>query len=168
MLAALGRGEKGAHRFVVDAGNSTVRPGGFAGLNLETGRLRILDGNEGNPSYEIRAQCRFPSGDVRAVSVQPKFKKGDLFWVSGHGGKLPESRWTLEVVGVGAARLQDMSDEDARNEGLGNGPEPRAQFERLWGRRAKGANHWRKNPWVWVVRFKAHAGNIHGLFGAEV
>ena len=85
------------------------------------------------------------------------------------------SRITLEVSGVRVERLQDISEDDARAEGvdpyvMGHGPitaaelqaepgyrEPamyRQGFEFLWnqinGKRAA----WSSNPWVWVVEFR--------------
>jgi hypothetical protein len=167
MLAACDRREKTVHRFVLDVDNSTVRPGSFAGLDLESGRRRTtLDA--GGYLVELRARCRFESGDVRAVSVTPKIKAGDLYWVGAHDTRLARSRWTFEVAGVDVARLQDMSDDDARLEGIRNAPEPREAFRRLWAKRTRYPNYWQANPWVWVVLFNAHAGNVRKLFAGEV
>ena len=93
------------------------------------------------------------------------------------GRFLPSSlRWLMpvaEVTGVRAERLQDISEEDARAEGV----EPcggfmasagcwtnygldgssfhtaRASFMSLW-RSINGGDSWVANPWVWVVSFK--------------
>jgi hypothetical protein len=74
------------------------------------------------------------------------------------------SRLTLEVAAVRAERPQDISDEDARAEGVvlkekalnlgaASGAPHRLQFFHLWeainGKRAP----WAENPWVWVVSF---------------
>lgn len=87
------------------------------------------------------------------------------------------SRITLEVTGVRVERLQDISAQDAIDEGamtlpnrptyeaecraareagiakppLGDGPLER--FARLWDE-INGAGAWAANPWVWVVKFK--------------
>ena len=79
------------------------------------------------------------------------------------------SRITLEVTGVRVERLQAISEEDARAEGVQPLPikgtlngepmtgmvfDPRMTFALLWdtinGKRAS----WRSNPWVWVVEFR--------------
>lgn len=82
------------------------------------------------------------------------------------------SRITLEIVSVRVERLQDISEEDARAEGVAvptvNIPNPprfnygdplglhRDYFQTLWdsinGKRPDCA--WRDNPWVWVIEFR--------------
>jgi hypothetical protein len=83
------------------------------------------------------------------------------------------SRITLEITGVRVERLQSISEEDARAEGITDGgcltcgnPEPcgcenakpdaRDAFIHLWHsiHAWDGPNGWISNPWVWVVGFK--------------
>jgi hypothetical protein len=70
------------------------------------------------------------------------------------------SRITLEVTGVRVERLQDISEADARAEGVDrHAPGEiadvayRAPFRSLWGD-INGAGSWDANPWVWVVEFQ--------------
>lgn len=80
------------------------------------------------------------------------------------------SRILLEIVSVRVERLTDISEEDARAEGITDGgclncgesepckctmpmPDARDAYCNLWGQ-INGANSWGANPWVWVVDFK--------------
>lgn len=74
------------------------------------------------------------------------------------------SRITLEVTGVRIERLQDISEADARAEGIeqsertggwlpGNCAAPEWAFRELW-ESINGAGSWNANPWVWVVEFR--------------
>ncbi|MFA5027069.1 MAG: hypothetical protein WC713_04290 [Candidatus Methylomirabilota bacterium] len=69
-------------------------------------------------------------------------------------------RLILDVVSIRVERLQSISEEDARSEGVCTTPEwsgyltARGAFAYLWekinGRRAP----WDSDPWVWVVEFR--------------
>lgn len=77
------------------------------------------------------------------------------------------SRITLEITGVRVERLQEISERDARSEGvdtmrdmrfaapLGNlhSGACRLNFIDLW-QSINGPESWSANPWVWVVEFK--------------
>jgi hypothetical protein len=76
------------------------------------------------------------------------------------------SRITLEITGVRVERLQDISEFDARAEGVGLWCIPGYQkhgakgeydtvdlYSMLW-KKINGADSWKLNPWVWVLEFK--------------
>jgi hypothetical protein len=71
------------------------------------------------------------------------------------------SRLTLEVTKVRAERLQDISDRDAKAEGICNRHEGCRlgthveMFSKGWDAlNAKRGFSWESNPWVWVVEFR--------------
>ena len=70
------------------------------------------------------------------------------------------SRITLEIVSVRVERLQDISEEDALDEGVFLNStthwatEAREAYHRLW-ESINGPGSWDKNPWVWVIEFKS-------------
>ncbi|HCH9096605.1 TPA: hypothetical protein NNT20_003697 [Salmonella enterica] len=74
------------------------------------------------------------------------------------------SRITLEITDVRVERLRDLSEEDAKSEGIipsaGGvlpGWEYRINFRDLW-MDIYGTDNWEANPWVWVIEFKRIEG----------
>lgn len=84
------------------------------------------------------------------------------------------SRITLEITEVRVERLNDISEEDARSEGIIDGgcltcgePEPCGcsnpcpdatdAFAYLW-QSIYGEENWNANPWVWVIKFRRVEG----------
>lgn len=66
------------------------------------------------------------------------------------------SRITLEVVSVRVERLQEISEADAKAEGVtvyDGGVCYRDGYAALWDQ-INGPGSWSANPWVWVVEFK--------------
>lgn len=66
----------------------------------------------------------------------------------------------LEITDVRMERLQDISEEDAKAEGVeklrlypGYNISPKGKFEGLWNL-INGDESWDANPWVWVIKFK--------------
>ncbi len=73
------------------------------------------------------------------------------------------SRITLEITGVRAERLQEISDDDAFAEGIqswvdsghgmAGGGSARGTYRALW-ESINGPGSWDANPWAWVVEFR--------------
>lgn len=69
------------------------------------------------------------------------------------------SRITLEVTAVRVERLQDISEEDAKAEGVQPSYSPNfsqsatGAYSVLW-ESINGAGSWAENPWVWVIEFR--------------
>lgn len=75
------------------------------------------------------------------------------------------SRITLEITGVRVERLQDISEADAKAEGVSDynvitdpvtgeiNRDAGEAFEALWSS-INGAESWDANPWVWALTFK--------------
>lgn len=75
------------------------------------------------------------------------------------------SRITLEVTGIRAERVQDITIRDILAEGIDSSPSwdsddvIAAKWIELWdGINAKRGYSWDSNPWVWVIEFKAMEG----------
>lgn len=171
-IKALRAGVKRVVRLPLTEENSLVHPGKWAGLMLETGRAKH------DPGAQLRARCAFESGKARAVLVLPKIKPSDLFWIQGSSPRertRAGSVLTLVVDHVRVARVQDITDDEARLEGAGFAtPDIRAVWPldmhraRRFFREAFGVTHgwkygdesWRANVWVWVVTFNLLPRNI--------
>ena len=79
------------------------------------------------------------------------------------------SRINLRITGVRVERLQDISADDAKAEGISEfiggwwcehddtpqiaGMTPQDGYRKIW-ERINGADSWAANPWVWVVSFE--------------
>lgn len=113
--------------------------------------------------------------DYRADPAEKWTRLGDQIgtptkWTPSIHMRREYSRILLEIVSIRCERLKDISEEDARAEGIIDGgclscgePEPcgcaspapdaRDAFIRLW-ESINGAGSWAENPWVWRVEFK--------------
>jgi len=110
-------------------------------------------------------QFEQPSPIGTRAGVSPAWHKRPSLFMPRHA-----SRITLEVTAVRVERLQEISTDDARAEGIQtwidsfkDGPRyhengqldayPVSAFSRLW-KSINGADSWDANPWVWVVEFR--------------
>jgi hypothetical protein len=138
-----------------------------------------------------RVRCRYDVADrlwvretftlgkmPKAAEGAPQIKRGPL--LDGPSIHMPRwaSRITLEILKVRVERLQDISEEDAKAEGMERCKYwPRCDedcdgsyvqsYRTLWDSlHGKGA--WDENPWVWVIEFKKVEANAeHRTSNAE-
>lgn len=106
-----------------------------------------------------------PADDYEACVYRENFDRARSFpWRPSIHMPRWASRITLEIVSVRVERLQEISEKDARAEGVNGEQEaadaglswhdkPRRAFRLLW-QSINGADSWDANPWVWVVEFK--------------
>ncbi|GFM89396.1 hypothetical protein PSCICO_47950 [Pseudomonas cichorii] len=130
----------------------------------------LIKGDERNAARIYRASC--PAGDYGLSQIPAKADwKPDTEAMEYDGAWRPSihmprwaSRILLEITGVRAERLHDISRADIRAEGLECPPElasddvspnyrdwyPEA-WRKLW---ESTGGDWSANPWVWVVEFR--------------
>lgn len=132
------------------------------GMNLwvrET--LAELDDQYGGTSYAYKADASYVEPH-KSWDKLPKHIIPSIFmprWAS---------RITLDITGVRVERVQDITVEDARSEGVeplgseGDSRRWRASFHELWDSlNAKRGYGWTTNPWVWVITFERTNRNVH-------
>lgn len=126
-----------------------------------------------NPNAETSTEVLLESDDA-LLKAHRDLAKGH--WIPGIHMHRWASRITLEIESIHVERLQDISEEDARAEGIrqcrvgdvtafGVDPEDRDTlyptaryaFNCLW-ESINGPGSWESNPWVWVVIFKRAEG----------
>lgn len=99
-------------------------------------------------------------------------------WGTGWRPSIHMPRWAarifLRVEDVRVERVQDITEEDARAEGVLSPtaladlrhafgdirPWHREAFAALWDSLAPAGSKWADSPWVWVIRFKLEAPNV--------
>jgi hypothetical protein len=72
------------------------------------------------------------------------------------------SRLLLEITDVRVEQLNDISEKDARSEGISGSSarDVKEAYAALW-RSIYGSDSWQANPWVWVIEFKRIEGDGH-------
>lgn len=108
------------------------------------------------PIYHFRADGETVTylQNGKSVTITPKWKPSSTMPAS-------ISRFTLEITSVDIQRLQSITEEDAKAEGVVYSAEPGctygngyvAQFRKVWDG-LYGKNSWNQNLWVWVIGFK--------------
>lgn len=122
--------------------------------------LSVIDPDGGDPEDEpenwdviYRADPEQPGGgwtdgEGNAIEAPWKCDRDMPRWAS---------RILLEVLSVRAERLQEISENDARAEGLTlsdfDPSSPVFRYACLWDD-IYGRGNWNANPWVWVIEFK--------------
>ncbi|WLH05428.1 hypothetical protein [Pseudomonas lurida] len=126
-------------------------------------------GSPGRPDWKCRYVYR-ADGEMPNVQWHHVGDSQPVRWTPSIHMRREASRILLEITDVRVERLQDISEEQAKAEGvrlysdhaeLGDwwhvegietySADPRKSFELLWS--SVGGN-WEANPWVWVVEFK--------------
>lgn len=69
------------------------------------------------------------------------------------------ARIWLRVIAIQPQRVQDITNDDAKAEGVtcatdNSGMMHRHKFRLLWDSLYSGADAWKANPWVWMIRFE--------------
>lgn len=173
---------------IVDGGWVEIRVG--KGKNGEGNPYRCPYGKPGDLLWVRETHQRYDRRtESRMVLAGVQYRADDSWECSGKAADLPnDGRWrpsihmfrwasrlTLRVESVGVERVQEISAEEAKAEGIervsdeynlwkhyqnprfndGNGCDPRTSFKSLWDsiNAARGYG-WESNPWVWRVGFK--------------
>ncbi len=181
MVRALLDGSKTQTRRVVKPQpHAGVRRSVFAASGLEDGHGRELRPRHGVPGDRlwVRETWHDASSSLHSCALY-RADGIDLHWDKWTPSiHMPRwaSRITLEVTGVRAERLQDISEADAKAEGIfthvrggwhwlqhdSSNPDDWNQFgyktaalafQALW-ETINGANSWDANPWVWAMTFR--------------
>lgn len=149
---------------------------------------QVVEGHEESESWEMPHIRWFeitgwPEKIPKCLPAEHHFRYAADEWVQDERAEMEEpypwrpsthmprwaSRILLEITSVRVERLQSITEEDARSEGIADGgclncgnPEPcgcvdpqpdaRDAFAWLW-QSLHGSESWHSNPWVWVVEF---------------
>lgn len=128
-------------------------------------------GNEDEPDYKT-GYGYSPSYPATDGITEFETPEGDIVSRCIPSIHMPRwaSRITLQITSVRAEQLQNISEEDAKAEGVDTIKEaaeqglnwcsgPKTAFRFLW-QAAYSAESWDANPWVWVIEFEVIKANI--------
>ena len=185
MVQAILAGRKSQTRRVVTAHNSIMSPRGERSkLCWDGSEVREIGWN--HPTEKCPAPLPyvdgFPGGvqylhvpynwaeDGTVYRIYPRWNVGDHLWVKENlFTSRKDSLITLEITAILAQRLQDITEDEARAEGVESQDwfwrdyelrpgsrfnTARKSFISLW-QSINGKKHpWETNPWVWVYEFR--------------
>ncbi|HEJ7090437.1 TPA: hypothetical protein SMF67_001069 [Serratia marcescens] len=138
----------------------------------------LIKGDEKHAARIYKASCWQEPGNYGLWSIPDRDTQYEGAWRPSIHMPRWASRITLEIAAVRVERLNDISVDDAKAEGVralennfGSGPAycdyllPNLDDTAEWYNRASdsfkslwksiyGAESWRANPWVWVIEFK--------------
>jgi hypothetical protein len=123
-----------------------------------TGRMWVREAwrVHGGAEYEY---MRDPGSLMFRADMEERFDCNDYRWRPSIFMPRWASRITLEITEVRVQRLQEITEVDAKAEGVSRSAKfsAREEFSMLWesinGKRAP----WASNPWVWCLTFKQEA-----------
>lgn len=145
-----------------------------ADVNSEMGPTLLYRADEAMIGWEDFSEVfdkDFGAGPSFNYGVYPGMKNKWAVWHSDIDSKDDGGKWTpsihmprwasrinLEIKAIRVERLQEISEEDAKAEGIKplspiSGPLYKEQFADLW-ESINGALSWDANPWVWVIEFE--------------
>ena len=134
----------------------------------ETFCIYPMAGNDGAAGPICRADSIISDESLKSIGRK---------WTPSIFMRREHSRLTLKITDVRIERLQDISEDDARAEGVnadedprwqpsysdpdsGGDPSHRLSYEYLWN---SINGNWNDNPWVWVVEFEVIHKNVDNM-----
>jgi hypothetical protein len=162
MVRAILEGRKTQTRRVIKPQPSNIRKSPFSKSGLEDihgWEIKLKYGQPGDRLW-VRERWWMDEDDQPAIFYASTDKWSDIPMKSPIFMPRWASRITLEIVSVRVEKLQNISDDDAIQEGVdrkitsifGYATE---RYRKLWNYlNAKRGYSWASNPWVWVIEFK--------------
>ncbi|HGM5437685.1 hypothetical protein FKD06_07740 [Serratia sp. SRS-8-S-2018] len=135
----------------------------------------LIKGDEKHAARIYKASCWQEPGNYGLWSIPDRDTQYEGAWRPSIHMPRWASRITLEITAVRVERLNDISEEDARAEGVkpagdmlldypdtfltpkGDFATAKVAFQRLW-QSIYGDESWNANPWVWVIEFRRVGG----------
>ncbi|MBI0276892.1 hypothetical protein I6H07_14010 [Hafnia alvei] len=134
----------------IDWNENLVKEGGAAGARIYRASCEQKEGDYGLWSIPDDAEWKPHTDNMKYEGT----------WVPSIHMPRWASRILLEITNVHVERLNDISEEDARSEGITPKSLPaeklvggKLAFAELWAS-IYGYESWQSNPWVWVIEFK--------------